>query len=105
MKRWRQKQFPKQPKTILGMGTLLGNNDNKKLLDYGKGTLQSVIITDADGCNHLLLFDQQLINEEFKNVPNSRAWIDGTFKTTVKLDDAYQHATVMVSKYDHVSKF
>lgn len=105
MKRWRQKQFPKQPKNILEMGTLLRNDANKKLLDYGKGKMQSVIITDADGCNHLLLFDQELINAEFKNVPNSRAWIDGTFQTTVKLDDAYQHVTIMVSKYDHVRKF
>lgn len=86
------------------MGNILSNESNKKLLDYGKGCLTAITITDADGCNHLILYDKELINQEFRGIPNARCWIDGTFETTAKLDDAYQHITYMSSKYDHVSK-
>lgn len=103
MKKWRRRMFPTQPNIILEMGRLLKDPENKKLLDYGKGTLQVETITDADVCHHLIVRDQALIDEYFRDVPNLRSWIDGTFQTTAKLEDAYQTLTVMLAKDDHVS--
>lgn len=103
MKKWRKKLFPKQPETIQEMGDILRDPNNQKLLEHSEGTLTTVVITDEDHCKHLLAYDKTLVDQNFNNINNIRAWIDATYETAVKLKDSYQSLYLMLSKYDHVS--
>lgn len=103
MKKWRKKNFPKQPRTIKEMGEKLLEPGNEKLRSYGPGVIEPITITDSDGNDHMILIDRELINKRFKNLKNAKIFIDGTFQTTPKLDDIYQLLTVMMMHHNHVS--
>ena len=73
-------------KTFQNLDTAFHDLQLKKLFENDKIKLNMKLIVDAKGAEHLVLYDSCLITRYFADV--QRLFIDGTFKTTPKLENA-----------------
>lgn len=93
IKKWRRDVFPANIKNIRDFCTELNNEAIKPLFETETVKLQSKLITDADNNVHLVFYDLDFIRKHFQQV--KELFIDATFDTVTKLDDAYQLFSIL----------
>lgn len=104
LKRLRRWEFPACPNSLLEMADGLENPDNARLLQHaGRQLLNTRRIIDAQGNLHILIFSPEFVANEFNAV--SKLFIDGTFKTTPRVQGVYQLLTILGIRYNHVSQY
>lgn len=101
MRNWRRMVYPTNPTSLSEFMQQLGDPTNEHLKSYNDSLMTVNSVIDADGCEHVVLFD-----EVFVRAVMSRAtliFVDGTFQTTPLLAGVTQLVTIMAVTYSHVS--
>lgn len=95
---WRRGHYPANPTTLDEFKEQLTDEANFRLLTYNHNELTVQEIVDGDGCQHLIIYDQNFLKRGA-----SRIFIDGTFQCTPRIAGATQLVTIMAVTYSHVS--
>ena len=105
LQRWRRSFLPKNPSTLKHMTKTLTQEKNQRILQYERGQLSCTPVDDTDGQTHLIIWDKQLIADEFADIECLRLLIDATYQVTPKLQGVYQLLIIMIIKQDRVIQF
>lgn len=101
MKVWRRQVYPRDPTTLEEFYVQLKDPQNAKLLNYNSTKMTIEKVQDSDGEEHLIIYDDGLVKEIFRN--SRKLFVDGTFQTTPHVQGVYQLVTFMAICFGHVS--
>lgn len=79
----------------------LNDEQYSSVLKYDNHKLTAVPIVDADGCVHILFYDEEILKTYFLYV--THLFIDATFGTRPKISDCMQLLNVLGGYADRVS--
>ena len=103
LKPYRLKAFPPCPKTLSEFGWQLNQGGYSKILNYELNNITAVTVIDLDGETHVLFYDQDLLDEYFKNI--SHIFVDATFQTRPRIQDCTQLLNILAVINNCVRQF
>ena len=100
LRQWRARVFPSPPVSITDFDHKLSVL-REGMMGYHGGTLSYQMVTDTDGCSHLLFMDTDFLRRNTNDL--TKLFVDATYGPTPRLDDATQLLTLLGVFFNHVS--